>query len=343
MDSPSDAGARADVVAPMDTGGPMDASPLADVSPPMDRALVDGSVPADVPGSALDASSETGVGMDAGQDVARVDGSLADVLADRTPATDSASPLADGAVDVATPPARCAPAVDGTLGAGEYAAAVTVNNTVLPSAWGPNELRSLSACFDDSTLYLALRGSVEGGLPGGTANSIVLYVDRDFRGGPGGTATGISLFSALTDRSGRLDSALSAAFRPTAMVDGFGVEAAFGVWGTRAFTAMASDETQGWRLFWPAGGMPDRRSDFAYVNAGVTTACQDRPGTMDDVCETAIRWTSLFEGARPALTTIALFARIVNSDGSMSPDQTLPQDDPSSPRSVSRVLTLEVR
>lgn len=267
----------------------------------------------------------------------------ADVNVDRPDAVDDRPTIADSGVDSGAPLARCTPTIDGTLGATEYAMAARADNTVLPSAWGANELRELRVCFDDNALYIAVRGSVEPAPMGGTTNSIVIYLDRDFRAGAGGTATGISLFSALMDRSGQLDTALSANFRLTAAVDGFGVEGAFGVYGTRTFTASTSDTTQGWRLFWPAGGMPDRRSDFAYVVAGVNTSCQDRPGLMDDVCETSILWTSLFEGPRPSTTTVALFARIVNADGTMSPDQTLPQDDPMNPRTISRLLTVSVR
>jgi hypothetical protein len=276
-------------------------------------------------------------------DHADVNVDRADAVDDRPDVVDDRPTIADSGVDSGAPLARCTPTIDGTIGATEYAMAARAENTVIPSAWGANELRELRVCFDDNALYIAVRGSVEPAPMGGTTNSIVIYLDRDFRGGAGGTATGIALFSALMDRSGQLDTALSANFRLTAAVDGFGVEGAFGVYGTRTFTASTSDTTQGWRLFWPAGGMPDRRSDFAYVLSGVNTNCQDRLGLMDDVCETSILWTSLFEGPRPPMTTVALFARIVNADGTMSPDQTLPQDDPTNPRTISRLLTVSVR
>jgi hypothetical protein len=313
-----------------------DASPeaRADVaSPPPDVVMEDRAViPEDRVVVAMDVVADRVViAADAGPEASR-DVAVADV-----PAV-----MADAGADAASVP-RCTPTVDGTIGASEYNGGARVDNTVLPSAWGPNELRELRACVDDVALYLAVRGSVEGSLPGATANSVLVYIDRDFRGGSGATATGISLFSALADRSGRLDTALSSDFRLTAAVDGFGVEGAFGWWGTRTFAATTSDESQGWRLFWPAGGTPDRRRDFSYITTGVSTNCQDRAGTADDVCETSVRWVDLFEGPRPARTTIALFARVVNNDGSMSPDQGLPQDDPMNPRSVSRVLTLEVR
>jgi hypothetical protein len=246
--------------------------------------------------------------------------------------------IAADAVPDAAPPARCSPVIDGTITPAEYAAAQHATNTRLPSAWGPNELRELYLCYDDAALYIALHGSVETSPMGSAANAIVVYIDRDY-----GSATGISLFSALNDRMGALDTALSANFTLTAGVGAFGVEGAFGVAGLRTITAMSSDETQGWRLFWPPSAMPDRRTNFAYVVSGVNTNCQDREGTADDTCETSIAWTSLFEGPRPATTTIALFARIVNGAGTSSPDQTLPMDMPDMPRSIGRVLTLDVR
>jgi len=250
--------------------------------------------------------------------------------------TDTGVPV-DAAPDAAAP-ARCTPAIDGTISPAEYAAALRVTNTTLPSAWGPNELRDLYLCYDSNALYIALRGSVETAPMGSPANAIVVYIDRDY-----GSATGISLFSALNDRMGALDTALSSNFTLTAGAGSFGVEGAFGVAGLRTLSLMTSDETQGWRLFWPTSVVPDRRTNFAYVVSGVSTNCQDRAGTADDTCETSIAWTSLFEGPRPASTTIALFARIVNAAGTSSPDQTLPMDTPAMPRNVGRVLTLDVR
>lgn len=272
----------------------------------------------------------------------RPSSAMTDGAAD-APREASATDAADAATDSGAPPARCTPTIDGTINASEYTAAIRAENSTLPSAWGPNELRELFLCYDDRALYLAVRGSVETAPMGSPANAIVLYIDRDFRGGTGGSATGISLFSALTDRTGALDTALSSDFRLGASVDGFGIEGAFGISGMRTLTSASSDEGQGWRLFWPATAMPDRRANFAYIVTGVSTNCQDRAGTADDVCETSVAWTSLFEAPRPASTTIALFARIVNGGGTMSPDQTLPYDMPSTPRTITRVLTMDVR
>jgi hypothetical protein len=270
------------------------------------------------------------MGMDSGPE-ASADAAL-DTLSDTGVSLD-AMPDAD-----ASAPARCSPTIDGTIAPDEYMAARHASNTALPSTWGPNELRDLYLCYDDRALYIALRGSVETAPMGARANAIVVYVDRDY-----GSATGIANFSVLNDRMGALDNALSANFTLTPDVGIFGVEAAFGVAGLRTFDSTSSDELQGWRLFWPTTVMPDRRTDFAYVLTDVHTHCQDRDGTANDTCETRIAWTSLFEGPRPMTTTVALFARIVNATGDSSPNQTLPMDRPEMPRSVSRVLTLDVR
>lgn len=289
-----------------------------------------------------DVASDSGVSMDTGTNDVTSDTGV-DVPTDTRTDTGVDSGVDSGA-DASVEP-RCTPTIDGTINAAEWAMGLRSTNTALPSAWGPNELRDLYLCYNATTLFVGVRGSVESAPSGGAgANAIVLYVDRDFRGGAGGTATGISLFSALNDRTGALDSALSADFRPTAAVDGFGVEAAFGIAGMRNLDTRTSDETQGWRLFWPAGGTPDRRSNFAYVLTGVDTRCVDNAGTDNDACESSISWASLFETATPpASTTVAVFARVVNAGGAMSPNQTLPQDDPSNPRNVGRVAVFSVR
>jgi hypothetical protein len=60
-------------------------------------------------------------------------------------------------------------------------------------------------------------------------------------------------------------------------------------------------------------------------------------------CEVALAWASIYGGPRPPSATVALFARINNGDGTMSAPDTLPQDNPTMPRAVNRVLTLDVR
>jgi hypothetical protein len=321
---------RADVVADMPNARDTYQPPF-DVPTPTDVPVRrDMPTPQDSPAE-MDAADGTAATADASGDMPTPDAAASDGATD-VPSSDAQSL------------ARCSPTVDGTLDAVEWRAGYFAQNTVLPSIWGPNELRELRMCFDDSALYIGVRGTVEsGGGAGAVANAIVLYVDRDYVGPGGMPATGISLLSALSDRVGVLDSALSAGLTLGLGTEGFGVEAAWGIAGMRAVNSATSLDDFGWRLFWPAGGNPDRRRDFAFVLGGVNTACQDRPGTADDACETRILWSSLFEGPRPARTTVAVFARIVNGDGSMSPNQTLPQDDPMMPRTVHRVGVIEVR
>ena len=73
-------------------------------------------------------------------------------------------------------------------------------------------------------------------------------------------------------------------------------------------------------------------ADFAWSDSAVApTTCSA------SACEAYIPLATL-GGVAPR--TIALFARINNGFGDMSPNQTLPMDDPSSPRVVSMLLTV---
>ena len=53
-------------------------------------------------------------------------------------------------------------------------------------------------------------------------------------------------------------------------------------------------------------------------------------------------FATLYGGARPANAHLAVFARLVNGNGSMFSTQTLPQDDPANPAVVARVLRFVV-
>lgn len=297
-----------------------DAAPDLSIDVPMDTS--DAGI--DAANDVFDARAD--VTMDAMPDTldAAVDVSLdarADVVRDV---------LADIPMD-AGPSGRCTPTIDGTIGRDWPASAIVESNTV-ESNWSSNELRALRVCYDTSNLYLGIDGTSE------MMNGIVVYIDRDFVSA-GGMATGISIFSSLTDNTGALDDRISAAF--TISVPGFGAEAAWGSAGPQSLMPDATSDWVGLRLFWPAGGTPDRRADFAWIS-GAHSVCSGT-GAMN-VCEVAIAWTSLFDGMpRPMSTTVALFVRINNGDGTMSSNQTLPLDNPDNPRTVSRVLRLEVR
>jgi hypothetical protein len=74
-------------------------------------------------------------------------------------------------------------------------------------------------------------------------------------------------------------------------------------------------------------------ADFAWVDAAVApTVC-----AANTACETRIPLSTL--GA-PAAGTIAMFARLTNTDGTAFSNQTLPEDDPAAPQTVSVLLEL---
>lgn len=290
-----------------------------------DATTTDVVMPMDVQ-SAVDATDTTmpmDVATDTGRDVAADTGRDATV---DVPAVDVIVP-ADVVMVDAGPSGRCSPTIDGTIGADWNSSSIIATNTTA-TAWGPglNEIRSVRVCYDATSLYLGINGVVE------TANAIVGYIDRDYDP-PGGAPTGVSLFSALTDNTGTLDDAISAALVLGTGAGNFGAEAAWGTAGMSSVSATALDPAVGLRLIGPGPTGTDRRSDFAWT-MGSQTAC----GSAS--CEVSIAWTSLFEGARPATGRIAMFFRLNNGDGSMSSNQTVPEDDPSMSRTVSRVLVV---
>lgn len=300
-----------------------------------DRRLLDGEVPLDV---VTDRSMEAWVG-DTGRDA------MPDAAMDaRRDATTTDGPTWDTTEDVRSDGAvlgRCTPVIDGRIGADWPSTAIVERNTAAHT-WINNELRVLRVCYDATSLYLGIEGTVEM-----NGNGIVVYLDRDFRGGPGGSATGISRFEELTDDTGQLDNIISAALTLGSGAMGFGADGAWGTAGMRSLAGEELSDATGLRLFAPAPGASpdaggiDRRRDFAWVT-GAQSVCNASGSIEVHACEVAIRWNALFEGPRPARTTVALFARIHNHDGTMSASETLPQDNPKMPRRVDRVLVMEV-
>lgn len=199
--------------------------------------------------------------------------------------------------------------VDGVMRAGEWDDATCVTNAVASGWTGANSLMRMCATVRGPDLVLAVEGLVE------PTNAIVVYVDREL-----GDAYGIADLSTLTDSSGDLDDALSAGIVTPAEFH------ADWAWGTRdmARTAVDFDARMGWR------DIATDVTDFAWVSAAdAPTSC----GTT--VCETRIALTRI-GGVSPSM--IGLFARIVNADGSMSPNQCLPEDDAAMPRVVHTLL-----
>jgi hypothetical protein len=227
----------------------------------------------------------------------------------------------DVPVDVPTdvpPSGRCTPVVDGTLGGDWTSAALRVDNATA-STWGPglNDLRSLRVCFDDTALYLGLDATSE------SANAIVLFLDRD-----DGAGTGITDASVLADHTGTLDSAISSHF--AAFPAGFGAD---WVWGSRG---MASNRGGGVS---DVAGLRDVRTsagNYGWI-AGDETVCV----AANHACEVSLPWSAIYGApTHPAGAHLALFVRLGNADGSMASNQTLPEDSPTTPFTVSRLMRL---
>lgn len=279
----------------------------ASSGPPLRDAGIDARRPFDAGADARD-GEDAGPIADSGTD-APIDDAALDAAPDDAgiDAPIDAGPDAR-AIDAGPPP----PTIDGTIGATEWSAA-TSDTDATPSAWGAaNQLRAIHALLRAEGLYLAIEGTVE------PANAIVAYVDR-----ARGTTEGVVL-SSLTDGTGDLDDALSAGIATPA-----DVRPDLG-WGTRDMSraAVASDPRMGWRDF-----VRGSASDFYWVDAMSVCGAS--------ACETFLPRSALDMGmgaTRPR--TVAIFARIASADGLMSPDQTLPSDDPSMPRTVSVVLEL---
>jgi hypothetical protein len=203
-----------------------------------------------------------------------------------------------------------APVLDGVLYPGEWDLA-DVSVSHVTSEWGAgNVLTELHATLQADGLWIAVVGHVDSG------NAIVVYVDNAQDDG-----VGVADLSTLTDSTGAIDDALSAGFTtPT----GFAADVA---WATTAMSHAASDfdDTQGWRDIATDG------ADFHWLSAS-----EARTNCGPDSCE-AFLPRALLGGTAPR--TVALFARIVNHDGMVSPNQTLPEDDLGThPRMVTSVV-----
>lgn len=269
----------------------------------------------------MDAPSD--VRVDASSDViadVRLDAPV-DVPADVRPDVTvdvGADARVDAPVDVAVVP-RCRPTIDGLI-ASDWTASAALASNATPTAWGlgMNELRAVRVCVDDAALYLGVDGIVEG------TNAILAFIDRD-----DGAATGITSGAAFADRAGMLDGAISSHFMP--FPSGVGVDM---VWGTRGMSTHHGAVIDN-------AGLRDVRSnpaDYGWI-AGDDTVCT---GAAGGACEVSIPWSALYGASgRPAGARLSIFLRLGNGDGSMASNQTLPQDAPTTPFVVTRVLRVE--
>lgn len=197
--------------------------------------------------------------------------------------------------------------LDGVVQDQEWARATWVSQTT-PSNWGTtkNVLLSLGVTIQDGSLWLAVRGQIE------NTNALVVYFDStpDMGLAP----------SALTDQTGALDDALSAALNTQAS---FGAELA---WGTRSMGVAA---TSGFNASTGFRGLVDASAgDLSWIDGSLApTVCGM------NACEARIPLTYLGAG-----TSVSLFARITSATGATFSNQTLPADAPESPMNVSELL-----
>jgi hypothetical protein len=202
------------------------------------------------------------------------------------------------------------PTIDGTIAPGEWSGAAIAADTTA-TIWTGNELRGLRAWLLPDGLYLAVEGRIEGG------NAIAVYVDRNRD-----EAVGVASLATVTDSLDALDAAVTADLVTPAA---FRTDLIFGTLDMGR-SASGADPRMGWRDLVRAASL----ADLFWIGAGTApVACSAT------ACETRLPRSEL-GGSAPR--RLGVFARIVNNDGMMSPNQTLPSDDPSRPRTVSVVL-----
>lgn len=286
------------------------------------------ALPDDAPSVVMDARRDdvlpdVGASMDvrdapdATADASADDGRSGDRPDVSVPPVDTAPPV-DVPVDVPTdvPGAQVGapgtPTVDGVLGADWPAGSLAATNAE-PSPWGPtlNALRSLRVAWDAQRLYLGIEGTVE------ARNAIAVYLDRDFV--PGDAATGLTRIDTLTDATGALDDALSAAI--VALPGSFGAELAWGTLGMQRKAATELRADIGLRDL----ACPRCAGDLAWV-MGDQVECV---GGASPGCEVALPWSSIYGPAgRPPSPRLGLFVRLVSASGaSVAPGQCLPPQD----------------
>ncbi len=226
---------------------------------------------------------------------------------------------------------RHTPLVDGTIG-DDWPESYLMARSQNPGDWGPNQVSSMYASFDDNYLYLAARAWVDTD----TSNALVIYLDMDY-----GNGSGVRNGDELTDDTGYegvggLDSAISSRF----MVKnpGFGAEFALGTVGMAQV-----DESQDSPTVRNISGLRDisDRANFKWLPVTIKT-WSGAPG--EGMMEVAIPWESLLGARIPlAVMHLAFFARVVNSDGEYQCSCGLPEPESHDPLDVDRVFVLDIQ
>jgi|GEM_PF-375545 len=194
--------------------------------------------------------------------------------------------------------------LDGDLS--EWDEQLKIATNILPTNWGPgkNELKGLYVCYDNEYLYLGIGGMCE------AQNAVVGYIDLDF-----GSGSGVRNMTEITDHTGALDDAVSS--KVFVSESGFGAEVAFGTVGMASFTDgkdfSKGGDSAGFRrivkmedLYWIEGVVVANRANMA-IEAQIPL--------------------EILRGQRDLQnpTQLAIFARLLSSDGQYTSNQCLPE------------------
>ncbi len=210
------------------------------------------------------------------------------------------------------------PVIDGVIteGTGDWDPRQKIGENATGSNWGDNTLSAIYLAYDDTHLYVGVRGSVE------SQNALVVYLDLNH----GPASTGLASIASTSDTDGELDNAMSAAI--TISHSEFRANWAVGTKGMASPGNELSDQA-GWRdiavdpadFHWMAGRLVSGSSAF----------------------EASVPLEALFGGPPADGTRVAVFARLVNEDGQHLANQTVPGDNPETPGTVSEVATITLR
>lgn len=207
------------------------------------------------------------------------------------------------------------PTIDGVLniGDGDWTEDQRVAVGTTDTDWGDNYMDALFVAYDDTHFYIGVSGWVE------EENAIAVYIDVDY----GPESGGLRNIASATDNDGALDSSLSADI--TLTDSSYGADMAVGTVGMASvFDGM--DDNAGWRR------IGENPADFPWIVGTVASGA--------NAMEAAVSLEELFGGVPEAGARVALFARLVNHDGQHLANQTLPQDNPDNPKTVSEVAVI---